>query len=101
MAYEMWLAPKKPSARFEDCSDAEAREFGLLLHELIERIERRLGPAFNYVLHTAPFGRSPKSFRWHWEFTPRLAGIAGWELGTNVFINTTPPEIAAETLRTG
>jgi UDPglucose--hexose-1-phosphate uridylyltransferase len=99
MAYEMWLAPKKPAARFEDCNDAETREFGVLLRGLIEKTERLLGPAFNYVLHTSPFDQNPKSFRWHLEITPRLAGIAGWELGTNVFINTTPPETAAERLR--
>lgn len=99
MAYEMWLAPKKPASRFEDCSDVEAREFGALLRDLVERIERLLGPAFNYVLHTSPFDRNPNSFRWHLEMTPRLAGIAGWELGTNVFINTLGPETAAERLK--
>jgi UDPglucose--hexose-1-phosphate uridylyltransferase len=99
MAYEMWLAPKKPASRFEECSDAETREFGALLRDLVERIERLLGPAFNYFLHSAPFGENPKSFRWHWEFIPRLAGIAGWELGANVFINTVAPEAAAKKLR--
>ena len=99
VAYEMWLAPKQRTARFEDSTDAEAREFGADLRTLIEKIERLLGPAFNYYLHSAPFGTNSESFRWHLEFTPRLAGIAGWELGTGMFINTVPPEDAAAKLR--
>jgi UDPglucose--hexose-1-phosphate uridylyltransferase len=98
-AYEMWLAPKKQAARFEDCTDAEARAFGALLRALVEKIERLLGPAFNYFLHSAPFGADPRSFRWHWEIMPRLAGIAGWEIGTDMFINTVDPETAAKKLR--
>ena len=107
LAYEIWLAPKTMQSRFEDCDDETARELGRLLRDLVGRIETRLGPAFNYYLHSAPFDRGTVgrpattnlSFRWHWEVVPRLAGIAGWELGTGMFINTTPPEMAAEKLR--
>jgi UDPglucose--hexose-1-phosphate uridylyltransferase len=100
LAYEIWLAPKAPQSRFEGCDDVMARELGRLLRDLVGRIETRLGPAFNYYLHAAPFdGNNRASFRWHWEIVPRLAGIAGWELGTGMFINTTPPEMAAEKLR--
>lgn len=99
-AYEMWLAPKERQTRFEDCSDLVAMELGRLLRDLGSRIETRLGPSFNYYLHSAPFdGKDRPSFRWHWEIVPRLAGIAGWELGAGMFLNTVPPEMAAAKLR--
>ena len=37
--------------------------------------------------------------RWHLEVFPRLTVLAGIELGAGIYVNTLPPEEAAEQLR--
>ena len=37
--------------------------------------------------------------RWHLEVVPRLTVLAGVELGAGIYVNTLPPEEAAEQLR--
>ena len=39
--------------------------------------------------------------RYHWyvEVIPRIAFVAGFEIGTGLFVNTVPPDTAADRLR--
>lgn len=57
-------------------------------------------PPYNAVLHTRPLRETgyDKSYHWHLEILPRLTTIAGFEWGTGIFINPTPPETAREYL---
>jgi UDPglucose--hexose-1-phosphate uridylyltransferase len=48
-------------------------------------------------IRTAP--RDAERFCWHIEIMPRLAQLAGLEIGTGVHLNVLPPERAAEALR--
>ncbi len=67
-------------------------------------------PAYNYVVHTAPFrrvqlnakrwGSLEEDFHWHIELMPQLTMTAGFEKGTGFYICTVPPEMMAEYLRT-
>jgi UDPglucose--hexose-1-phosphate uridylyltransferase len=38
-------------------------------------------------------------YHWHVELIPRLTRVAGFEWGSGFYINPTPPEVAAQTLR--
>lgn len=40
-----------------------------------------------------------EDYHWHIELMPRLIKVAGFEWGSGFYINPTPPEVAAETLR--
>ena len=40
-----------------------------------------------------------KYFHWYLSIIPRLTRVAGFELGTRMFINTVLPEAGAEFLR--
>jgi len=63
-----------------------------LLAEGIRRLRRLEGPVpWNAWLHN---GR-----RWHIEVVPRLAVLAGLELGAGIYVNSLPPEQAAAVLR--
>ncbi|HYZ78987.1 MAG TPA: hypothetical protein VE596_16605 [Gaiellaceae bacterium] len=63
-----------------------------LLAEGIRRLRRLEGPVpWNAWLHD---GR-----RWHIEVVPRLAVLAGLELGAGIYVNSLPPEQAAAALR--
>jgi UDPglucose--hexose-1-phosphate uridylyltransferase len=95
MPYEMQLIPRTPRARFED----EGPLGAALLHEALTRLERALGgmPPLNMWVRTAPAGA--ESFCWHIDVLPRLAHLAGLEMGTGVSLNIVPPETAAAQLR--
>ena len=57
-------------------------------------------PPYNYILHTSPFDTYElKSYHWHIEIIPRLAGVAGFEWGSGFYINSVPPEDAAGFMR--
>ena len=81
--------------RFTDDGPLGAR----LLHEALRaagRGARRL-PPLNMWVRTAP--RDAERFCWRIEMMPRLAQLAGLELGTGVHLNVLTPEDAAERLR--
>jgi hypothetical protein len=56
-------------------------------------------PPYNYGFHTAPKGLGSRIYHWHLEILPKLTSWAGFELSTGVYINVTPPEVAAASLR--
>src|SRR5438067_2345296 len=57
-------------------------------------------PDFNYTIRTAPAEYAGvKYFHWYLSIIPRLTRVAGFELGSGMFINTVLPEAAAEFLR--
>jgi UDPglucose--hexose-1-phosphate uridylyltransferase len=93
--YELMLIPRSPRPRFEDDGPLGAA----LLHNALSRLQRALGgmPPLNAWVRTAPSGAG--QFCWHVDVLPRLAHLAGLEMGTGVFLNIVPPEIAAATLR--
>lgn len=100
-AWEVWVLPRRPLARFEDSEDRELAETAELIRDLIGRIERVVGQAaYNYFLHSLPFdGAVTEHYHWHVELVPRLTKTAGFEWSTGCFINPVPPEWAAEQLR--
>jgi UDPglucose--hexose-1-phosphate uridylyltransferase len=95
MPFEMMLIPRTPRARFEDPGPLGAK----LLHEALSRLQAALGglPPLNMWIRTAPSGAG--EFCWHLDVVPRLAQLAGLEMGTGVSLNIVPPEQAAATLR--
>jgi len=64
-------------------------------------------PAYNYYIHSLParLSSSRRTFtdqdcyHWHIVVLPRINVWAGFELGTEVYVNPMPPEKAAEFLR--
>ena len=89
------LIPRAPRPRFEDDGPIGAA----LLHDVLTRLEKALGgmPPLNAWVRTAPSGAG--EFCWHLDVLPRLAHLAGLEMGTGVSLNIVPPERAASELR--
>jgi UDPglucose--hexose-1-phosphate uridylyltransferase len=54
---------------------------------------------YNVVIRTAPPNRSAGEFHWHVDVLPRTTLVAGFEEGTGILVNSTPPEQAAVALR--
>lgn len=64
---------------------------------ILRGVERSLGDvAYNLVVHSAPPGGVAPP--WYVEIRPRVAVVAGFELGTGVFVNTVEPADAAALL---
>jgi UDPglucose--hexose-1-phosphate uridylyltransferase len=93
--FHMMLAPRTPVARFSDDGPLGGR----LLHQVLNRLRATLGtlPPLNMWVRTAP--RDAATFCWRIEIMPRLAQLAGLELGTGVHLNVLAPEDAAQRLR--
>ncbi|MET0971889.1 MAG: DUF4921 family protein [Thermoleophilaceae bacterium] len=93
--FHLQIVPRRPVARFADDGPLAGR----MLHQSLRRLEAALGtlPPLNMWVRTAP--RDAERFCWHIEVMPRLAQLAGLEIGTGVNLNVLPPERAAEMLR--
>ena len=95
-AYELWLAPLEHAA---DVRAADPAALGAALRRALVAVRTATaGAPCNLWIHTAPADlRGP--FHWHVEIAPRLTGIAGFELGTDIAIVSVDPAAAAAALR--
>ncbi len=102
-AYETWILPKQHQSHFETIEEHKIVSFASLLKDVLFRIKTHLNdPAYNFMLHTSPL-RAPGDefpyYHWRLEIAPKITKAAGFEWGTGFYINTMPPEKAAESLR--
>jgi UDPglucose--hexose-1-phosphate uridylyltransferase len=51
------------------------------------------------IVHSAPPESGAAWFHWYVEVLPRLSVVAGFEMGTGLFVNIVAPESAAARLR--
>jgi UDPglucose--hexose-1-phosphate uridylyltransferase len=93
--FHLQVVPRRPTARFSDEGPLGAR----MLHQALNRLAAVLGslPPLNMWVRTAP--RDAERFCWRIELLPRLAQLAGLEIGTGVHLNVLAPEDAAGRLR--
>jgi len=104
--YETRVLPKRHSSVFSDLSNEERNQLSAALKRTLSALTERLGSfPYNFTFHTAPYGlsggepESEMSYHWHLEIMPRITTPAGFEWGTDNFINIVSPEKAAEELR--
>jgi UDPglucose--hexose-1-phosphate uridylyltransferase len=98
---ETWIVPTGHQQSFVLVDDAALRDLASVLRQTLRRLDSAFSdPDFNYVVQSAPVGEeSLPHHHWYIRIIPRLATPAGFELGSEVYINTLPPESAAERLR--
>ena len=99
--FETWILPKEHESAFENSQRHFYRDLARALKNFLMRIDRVLEmPSYNLVLHTSPVKEAPNDYyHWHLEMMPKLTRVAGFEWGTGIYINPTPPEEAAKFLR--
>jgi UDPglucose--hexose-1-phosphate uridylyltransferase len=95
------IYPRRHMASFGDISDTELTDLGQVLRAILGKLYHGLAnPDFNYTIRTAPAECvGVKYFHWYLSVIPRLTRVAGFELGSGMFINSVLPEAAAEFLR--
>jgi UDPglucose--hexose-1-phosphate uridylyltransferase len=93
--FHLQVVPRRPTPRFTD----EGALGGRALHGALRRLAAAVGglPPLNLWVRTAP--RDAAHFCWRIEIMPRLAQLAGLELGAGVHLNVLAPEEAARRLR--
>jgi UDPglucose--hexose-1-phosphate uridylyltransferase len=98
--YFIWILPKKKEARFEEVSDEDLKELAIITRRVLQAMETLFPQAaYNFVLHTSPFDPCwDEVFQWRMEIFPRLTKVAGFEWGSDCFINPVLPEVAASEL---
>ena len=106
--FETWIVPRRPEADFRQANEEERRGLAASLGATLRALATGLNnPPYNLVLHSAPFSLEEGetatdvqlSYCWHIEIIPRLTIQGGFEWGTGLHINPTPPEAAAAHLR--
>lgn len=106
--FEVWILPKKHSCDFVNLDMSSRIGLARAMKKVLAKLKKGLNdPAYNYILHTAPFRRQKggywrsidSDFHWHIEIMPRLTRVAGFEWGTGFYICPMTPEAAAKFLR--
>jgi len=99
--FSMLIMPRRHMACFVEISDAEAADLARNLRRTLAKLYRGLNdPDFNYVVRTAPTEYcGVKYYHWYVSIIPRLTKMAGFELGSGMFINVSLPEENAAFLR--
>jgi len=95
--FEMWVVPKRHTASLHGLSPRELVGLGSALRYALRRLHDVVGDVpYNYM-----FLQHPSDERYHMyiRIVPKLSITAGFELGTDVYINVVSPEDAASYLR--
>lgn len=99
--FEMWILPREHHSHFENTPQEYLPDLAAILVECIQKLEKVFkNPSYNFMIHTTPFTIAiSEYYHWHIEVIPRLTRVAGFEWGTDFYINPMPPEDAARYLR--
>ena len=99
--FHMWIFPRRHSASFARIEEREKVDLAWVLRQVLRKLHDGLGnPDYNYTIRTASDDCANVNY-YHWYLTivPRLTKLAGFELGSGMFINVALPEASAEFLR--
>lgn len=95
------ICPLRHRASFGDITPEEINDLASVLRLMLAKFYVGLqNPDFNFTIRTAPAESiGVRYFHWYLSIIPRLTRVAGFELGSGMFINTVLPEAAAQFLR--
>lgn len=99
--FATYIYPRRHMASFGDINEAEIVDLAGAMKTVLAKLYVGLqNPDFNYAIRTAPHESAGVTYyHWYLSIIPRLTRVAGFELGSGMFINTVLPEAAAEFLR--
>jgi len=95
------IFPLRHMASFGDITELEIADLARVLRTLLAKMYVGLeNPDLNFTVRSGPAEYAgARHFHWYVSVIPRLTRVAGFELGSGMFINTVLPEAAAEFLR--
>lgn len=90
---EVWIAPKNRGKAFGEITNEEVFDLAKTLKRLIQIFDIRHGHEFPFNFYIYP-GED-----WYLRIIPRLKTLGGFELGTNIYVNTQDPKETMEFIR--
>ncbi|MEM7784058.1 MAG: DUF4921 family protein [Planctomycetota bacterium] len=98
-AFQIWIIPRNETEDYATLSDHKRDELARICQSLIGRYETIMDePAYNLLFHFQPFAVQ-SGRHWYLELFPRLTRAAGFEWGTDMWVNPISPETAAGRLK--
>jgi UDPglucose--hexose-1-phosphate uridylyltransferase len=99
--FETWVLPKKHDASFQSTTPERVKELGFVMKSTLSKIHKSLSdPDYNFVIRSSPcHEKDVEYYHWHIQIIPRVSAVAGFELGSGIYINTVIPEDAAKFLK--
>ena len=99
-SFHTWIFPLDHHAHFGSIDDGIIPDLADILYHVIKAHEKLLNrPDYNFVVRTAPIGLPDEDYHWYISIIPRLSKTAGFEIGSNIYINGSLPELNALELR--
>jgi len=98
-AFEFWIFPRRHQTSFLKITQKEISELALVLRASLGGLASLLnGPPFNLMFHLSSEKKTTRQLHWHIEVYPNSNTWGGLERGAGVFVNSVPPEQAAQLL---
>lgn len=99
--FHTWIFGRRHTSSFDDITDAEIVDLAYNLKTVLAKLYYGLNnPDYNYTIRSIPTDEQfTDYFHWYIAIVPRLSHIAGFELGSGIYINTVTPEDSAAFLR--
>ena len=95
--YEIWVLPKRHLCSMDWLDDILLANLATILKQIFSRM-KILGCDYNFTIHYTPKNSSTE-LHLHLEIMPRIAALAGVELGSETYVNIVSPETAAKFYR--
>ena len=99
--YETWIMPKRHYSSFGLFPEEYLSELATVLKATLLGLHRGLDdPAFNLVVDTTiTVDEEDPYYHWHIRIIPRITLIAGFEMGSGIYISAVSPEDTASEMR--
>jgi UDPglucose--hexose-1-phosphate uridylyltransferase len=99
--FHIWIVPTRHMPLFTQATNAEIEDLAEVLRVTLAKLYHGLrDPDFNFAIRNAPTHEgTSRSFHWYISIVPKVSKMAGFEVGTGMFINPSLPERSAEFLR--
>ena len=99
--YETWIIPKRHHTSFGLFAEDHLSELAVVLKDSLLCLYHSLdNPAFNLMVDTTTTeDETVPCYHWHIRIVPRLNTIAGFEMGSGIYINTSLPEETAALMK--
>lgn len=97
MSFECYIAAKKHISSFADFNDEMLIELSKMIKMILSGVKTlRKDICYNLCFEDTPRGEDG---HWYMRIIPRMGNLAGFEHGTNSYINPVLPEVAAEYMK--